>query len=99
MLIEERKVWPCVGCGFCCVNQRCTFGVARHPGEQGGLCPELEWTGRRYVCRLMMPSSDIADFVKRELRSGDGCVAFENPWRKDVRRRTPEEAEAAGKKK
>jgi len=47
----------------------------------------------------MMPSSDIADFVKRELRSGDGCVAFENPWRKDVRRRTPEEAEAAGKKK
>ncbi len=98
MLIEDRKVWRCVGCGFCCVNQRCTFGVARHPGAQGGLCPELEWTGGRYVCRLMMPSSGIADFVKRELRAGEGCVAFENPWRKDVRERTPEEAEAVREK-
>jgi hypothetical protein len=47
----------------------------------------------------MMPSSDIADFVKRELRSGEGCVSFENPWRRDVRRRTPEEAAAMGKMK
>ncbi len=98
MLIEDRKVWRCVGCGFCCVNQRCTFGVARHPGAQGGLCPGLEWTGGRYVCRLMMPSSGIADFVKRELRAGEGCVAFENPWRKDVRERTPEEAGAVREK-
>ncbi len=98
MLIENRKVWHCVGCGFCCVNQRCTFGVARHPGAQSGLCPELEWTGHRYVCRLMM-QGEMADFVKRELRSGEGCVSFENPWRKDVRKRTREEADAVGKKK
>jgi len=99
MLIEDRKVRPCVGCGYCCVNQRCTFGVARHPGAQSGLCPELEWTGGRYVCRLMMPPCDIADFVKRELRAGEGCVSFGNPWRRDVRQRTREEADAVGKKK
>ena len=99
MLIEDRKVWHCVGCGYCCVNQRCTFGVARHPGAPSGLCPELEWTGGRYICRLMMPPSDIADFVKQELRSGEGCVSFENPWRRNVRQRTREEAEAVGRKK
>jgi len=99
MLIEDRKAWPCVGCGYCCVNQRCSFGVARHPGAQSGLCPELEWTGARYVCRLMMPPSDIADFVKRQLRAGEGCVSFEHPWRRDVRQRAREEAEAVGKKK
>ena len=99
MLIEDRKVRPCVGCGYCCVNQRCTFGVAKHPEAQSGLCPELEWTGGRYVCRLMMPPCDIADFVKRELRAGEGCVSFENPWRRDVRQRTREEADAVGKKK
>ena len=41
----------------------------------------------------------MADFVKHELRSGEGCVSFNNPWRKDVRERTPEEAKAVGKKK
>ncbi len=99
MLIEDRKVWRCVGCGFCCAHQRCTFGVARHPEAQSGLCPELEWTGHRYVCRLMMQPGQMADMVKQELRSGEGCVSFNNPWRKDVRERTPEEAKAAGTKK
>ena len=99
VLIEDRKVWRCVGCGFCCVQQRCTFGVARHPEAQTGLCPELEWTGHRYVCRLMIQPGQMADFVKQELRSGEGCVSFNNPWRKDVRERTPEEAKAAGTKK
>jgi hypothetical protein len=47
----------------------------------------------------MMPPSDIADFVKRQLRAGEGCVSFENPWRRDVRQRAREEAEAVGKKK
>jgi peptide deformylase len=46
-----------------------------------------------------MVQGEMADFVKRELRSGEGCVSFENPWRREVRRRTPEEADAVGKKK
>jgi hypothetical protein len=41
----------------------------------------------------------MADLVKHELRSGEGCVSFENPWRADVRKRTREEANAVGKKK
>ena len=99
MLTGDRKVWRCVGCGFCCVNQRCTFGVARHPEAQTGLCPELEWAGHRYVCRLMIQPGQMADFVKRELRSGEGCVAFENPWRKDVRERNAVEAKAISMRK
>ncbi len=99
LLIEDRVIQHCVGCGFCCVQQRCTFGVARHPGAQTGLCPELEWAGHRYVCRLMLQAGQMADFVKRELRSGEGCVSFENPWRKDVRKRTAQEANDVGKKK
>jgi hypothetical protein len=99
VLIEDRKIWRCVGCGFCCVHQRCTFGVAQHPGEQPGLCPELQWMGNRYVCRLMMHPGQMADFVKRELRSGEGCVSFDNPWRKDVRKRTSEEARTVSKGK
>jgi hypothetical protein len=35
--------------------------------------------------------------VKQELRSGEGCVSFNNPWRKDVRKRTREEAKTVGK--
>jgi hypothetical protein len=47
----------------------------------------------------MMQPGQMADMVKQELRSGEGCVSFNNPWRKDVRERTPEEAKAAGTKK
>jgi hypothetical protein len=47
----------------------------------------------------MTQPGQMAEFVKRELRSGEGCVSFENPWRKDVRERTPGEAKAVGTKK
>jgi hypothetical protein len=47
----------------------------------------------------MMQPGQMADFVKRELRSGEGCVSFENPWRKDVRERTNEEAKTVSKRK
>jgi len=46
-----------------------------------------------------MQPGQMADLVKQELRSGEGCVSFENPWRKDVRKRTHEEAKAASKGK
>jgi hypothetical protein len=47
----------------------------------------------------MMQPGQMADFVKRELRSGEGCVSFENPWRSDVRKRTHEEAKTVSKRK
>jgi hypothetical protein len=47
----------------------------------------------------MAQPGQMADFIKRELRSGEGCVSFNNPWRKDVRERTHEEAKAVGKTK
>jgi hypothetical protein len=47
----------------------------------------------------MIRPGDMADFVKRELRSGEGCVSFDNPWRKDLRERTQADADAVGRKK
>jgi hypothetical protein len=47
----------------------------------------------------MIQPGQMAEFVKRELRSGEGCVSFENPWRKDVRKRTNEDAKTVSKRK
>ena len=84
----------CVGCGYCCIRNTCAFGVALHPDAGDRNCPELEWTGSRYVCRLMAPSHPLADFYRHELQSGGGCRSFNNPWRQEVRQRTSEEARA-----
>jgi hypothetical protein len=92
VLREDVKKVPCVGCGYCCIRNTCTFGVAKHPDDRERICPELEWTGARYICTLMAPTNRLADFYRMELQTGGGCRSFDNPWRKDVRRRGEEEA-------
>jgi len=85
----ERKT--CVGCGYCCIRNTCAFGVALHPHDRDKICPELEWIGTRYVCKLM-GDHPLADFYRLELQSGGGCRSFNNPWRQNVRPRTNEES-------
>ena len=94
MMREPEEKVACVGCGYCCIRNTCAFGVALHPDAGDRNCPELEWTGSRYVCRLMAPSHPLADFYRHELQSGGGCRSFNNPWRQEVRLRTAEEARA-----
>ncbi|HPN09882.1 MAG TPA: hypothetical protein PLU95_11305 [Syntrophales bacterium] len=94
MIREPEEKFPCVGCGYCCIRNTCAFGAVLHPEAGDRNCPELEWTGARYVCRLMAPDHPLADFYRHELQSGGGCRSFNNPWRRDVRRRTEEEARA-----
>jgi hypothetical protein len=93
MLREPQEKIPCIGCGYCCMRNTCTFGVALHPDRREEPCPELEWNGRRYVCRLMARPGRMADFYKSELQSGGGCRSFENPWRQEVRERKAGEVE------
>jgi len=93
MLREPAEKVPCVGCGYCCIRNTCAFGVALHPHDRDKNCPELEWTGARYVCKLM-GAHPLADFYRQELQSGGGCRSFNNPWRQNVRPRTDEEAQA-----
>ena len=95
MLREDAVKVTCVGCGYCCIRNTCTFGVALHPEERERICPELEWTGSRYTCRLMAPSHPLADFYRRELQAGGGCRSFNNPWRRDIRQRKEDEAAPA----
>lgn len=39
----------------------------------------------------------MGQFYRMELRCGNGCVSSQNPWRADVRERTPEEMAAIEK--
>jgi len=70
MLREDVAEVSCVGCGYCCIRNTCTFGVAKHPHDRERICPELEWTGTRYTCKLMAPTNKLADFYRRELQAG-----------------------------
>ncbi|MCX7635646.1 MAG: hypothetical protein N2Z74_07875 [Syntrophales bacterium] len=89
---EEWERYPCVGCGYCCIRRTCAYGISLHPqgGEQA--CPELRWTGRRYVCRLMERQDGMGAFYRDLLKAGQGCRSHANPWRQDVRCRDGEKA-------
>jgi len=89
---EER--WDCVGCGYCCARQTCTFGRQRHPVAAGKLCPELAWNGSRYICTMMTLPGMMTAFYREQLQAGLGCRSYHNPWRSDVRKRTEEEIAA-----
>lgn len=74
---------PCVGCGWCCLDNPCevsqqAFGYVRR-------CPALKWTGARYVCGLVLEPRPGVDLTP--LFVGQGCCARHNAWRNDVRER------------
>ncbi|HOK06904.1 MAG TPA: hypothetical protein PK836_06200 [Syntrophales bacterium] len=92
MLREENQYYPCVGCGYCCIRQTCTFGVQLHPESWDRTCPELFWDGGRYRCRLLMDGDPRGDFYRDLLQAGQGCRSHGNPWRRDVRPREGEKA-------
>jgi hypothetical protein len=49
-------------------------------------CPELKWTGERYICNLCVKPVIGADY-KEELYIGAGCCSNLNSWRQDVKPR------------
>jgi hypothetical protein len=86
----------CVGCGFCCVQQRCSFSLVRWPGHIFADCPGLEWTGKVYRCRAIrermvieIPGRGLVG-AKKYLETGHGCLA-PTEWRKDIRERSKNE--------
>lgn len=90
-MIREEKNWPCIGCGYCCIRHTCTYGIQRHPHAGEEICPELEWNGKRYVCRVMTLPGGMNDFYREQLQAGLGCRSYNNPWRKDMRPRCKED--------
>lgn len=78
------KLYPCVGCGYCCNQARCAVSFEaedkhyKDPFEALGepkKCPYLFFSEGRYWCH-------IADKYKTALAIGEGCCSSLNSTRK-----------------
>jgi len=74
---------PCLGCGWCCLDNPCEVSHAAYGYTPR--CPALEWTGTRYVCGLVLRPREGVDLAP--LFVGQGCCARHNPWRAEVKKR------------
>ena len=85
--MEEMKVKPCVGCGFCCIKSKCAAGQRLY--KSADICPALIWSDSesRYYCDLMTLPGNIGFQYREELYAGAGCCCNLNTWRKDVKPR------------
>lgn len=90
MIGKTRPREKCVGCGYCCIQNPCSFCKSMYPDTvaRGEICPLLEWNGERYMCKLITTPGKQGDYYRMMLLVGKGCRAYLNPWRKDVRKRT-----------
>jgi len=87
-IIDGISVKPCVGCGYCCITTPC-YVSRRIYGDGIEGCPELEWIGTRYICKLCNRGT-LSERYKEELFIGAGCCSNLNSWRKDVKPRKNE---------
>ncbi len=77
---------PCVGCGWCCLQDPCMESHRRYGYMRR--CPDIIWDEEagRYLCGLML-NPETAEQFKRSQHAGEGCYAPLNSWRDDVRNR------------
>ena len=74
----------CVGSGLCCLKAQCVRSVMIHGAQER--CPELDWNGARYVCKLMQLPDPEGAFYRDDLYAGAGCcMPLFNDWRRDVK--------------
>lgn len=71
----------CIGSGYCCVKVQCSISLAKH-GQQK-LCPELDWNGKRHVCKLMLLPGKAGARHRADLYEGAGCCSSLNSWRRE----------------
>lgn len=81
----EMVVKPCVGCGFCCMQARCSLSVTYWPHADD--CPALVWDDSRYKCKFAMVEDGY--WFREKLYIGGGCCSPMNSWRTNVRLRAP----------
>ena len=83
--------FTCTGCGFCCMQAKCGAALRLYPSAK--VCPQLLWSeeDNRYYCGLMQLPGLIGESYRAELYAGVGCCSNLNSWRRDVKRRTPDE--------
>ncbi len=76
-------VRSCIGCGYCCVKATCALGWLIYPDSEG-LCPALEWTGERHVCRLARLPGVVGEACRSTLAIDAGCCSSLNSWRQEL---------------
>lgn len=81
-------VKPCVGCGYCCIKTPCDVSRRVH-GNGVTQCPELQWNGERYICKIIV--GPLSKRYKEELYIGEGCCSNLNSWRQEVKPRLRED--------
>lgn len=79
-MMDKRE--ECVGCGFCCIKSPCMTSK-RIYGNGIRECPELEWDGKRYICKLCFEDI-LGEIYREELFIGTGCSSNLNSWRKEI---------------
>jgi hypothetical protein len=85
----ELNVKECVGCGFCCMQAKCSAGQRIYPSANP--CPALVWSesDTRYICDLMTLPGKVGEGYREELYAGAGCCSNLNDWRREVKKREP----------
>lgn len=65
---------PCTGCGECCREKICKFGMIAFPGAEAP-CPALLWERERYWCLLVKveASEPVEKSMAESLGIGRGC--------------------------
>lgn len=90
-VLDDWKIQarPCVGCGYCCMQTKCSAGLRLYPSAE--TCPALVWSvsDKRYWCKLMTPNDKVGEGYRDELYAGAGCCSALNTWRQDVKERLP----------
>jgi hypothetical protein len=95
MMGKTRPREECIGCGYCCIQNPCSFCKSMYPHivAEGEVCPLLEWNGERYICNLVTMPGKEGNYYRMMLWVGKGCRAYLNSWRRDVRRRNKNDRE------
>lgn len=96
--MKEFTVRECVGCGFCCLQARCSLSVRIWPNGDGE-CQALIWDGSRYKCKLALMSGQRGAEYRAALYIGDGCCSSLNSWRLEVKPRRPKDEDQIKKYK
>lgn len=65
---------PCTGCGQCCQEKICKWGMITFPGAEAP-CPGLLWEDGRFWCLLVRveASEQVEKLVTKSLGIGRGC--------------------------
>lgn len=67
----EPRVFPCIGCGYCCRKGPCALSTWTSGSWRG--CPDLRWDGKKWRCAHMLVPGKAGEEARNTLAAGEGC--------------------------